>query len=585
MPCLAAGLAPASVATVRSLLLTSPAKIVVCRSAVKVASSSSRSLHAAAPEQQLTTKGARWLCVIDFEATCDEKSENFGPQEIIEFPAVIVDAGARRAPVHEFRRYVCPVLRPRLTDFCRRLTGIRQEDVDAADTFPTVLAQFEAFLDQWMLEPEEETDNKKVKEKKEVLVVTCGNWDCARMLPLQCALSQVQPPASLTRWCDVKEIYRRVNNKSRHAPAGLLHMLKESGLAFEGRHHSGLDDARNTAALCLHLLNKGAWFAPTASLDTLPSRHKQRRQDEIDRITRRATSASPVSILPPTNRYASVPSFDAGASLVHEKLAREGVPSPDILLARAAGAGVREVVVNCYDVPSSTRGVALAQRLRERADESLPKVTCTVGVHPHMVGECDASTLPRLEHLASGNPDVVVALGECGLDFERNFTPRDAQLHWLHEQVKLALRLGLPLYLHERNAAESMIKALTPYAEQIKNSALIHCFTGNASDLNAYLSLGLYIGVTGLICDERRNKQLLQLLPSIPLNRLVLNTDSPFLIPRNAPRPRPKLNEPAMLVYIAEKVAEGYAGDVDAEIVLHSSARNAAALFGRELRP
>ncbi len=172
--------------------------------------------------------------VIDFEATCDEPY-NPDPQEIIEFPAVIVDPGAA-CDAAEFHSFVRPVAHPRLTPFCARLTGIRQEQVDAAPTFPDVLAQFE----EWW----QETGSD------DALVVTCGDWDLGSLLPRQCAQHGLAIPAWGDRWANLKRVFAW-NFPHATERAALPEISAALGLVMAGRLHSGIDVANTAIWRCL----------------------------------------------------------------------------------------------------------------------------------------------------------------------------------------------------------------------------------------------------------------------------------------------------------------------------------------------
>ncbi|MGB7391939.1 TatD family hydrolase, partial [Marinomonas sp.] len=168
-----------------------------------------------------------------------------------------------------------------------------------------------------------------------------------------------------------------------------------------------------------------------------------------------------------------------------------------------------------------------------------------------------------------------IALGETGLDFNRNYSTPDEQRYAFQEQIELSLQHNLPLYLHERDAHEEMVALLRAIGgEQI--TGVIHCFTGSIEQLENYLALGLHIGVTGWVCDERRGLSLQQAVPHIPLDRLLLETDAPYLLPRNI-RPRPKKNHPKYLPWVAAEVARLKDLSQD-ELVAHTMA-NTKRLF------
>ncbi|RED65252.1 TatD family hydrolase [Cohnella phaseoli] len=179
------------------------------------------------------------------------------------------------------------------------------------------------------------------------------------------------------------------------------------------------------------------------------------------------------------------------------------------------------------------------------------KLYATAGVHPHDAKSCTPETIAKLKELAA--LPQVVAIGECGLDYNRDFSPRDVQRKWFAEQVRLAIELNMPLFLHEREAFTDFNAILKEHSVQ---KAVVHCFTGTYSELKVYLQMGYYIGITGWICDERRGKHLRDLVRMIPLNRLMIETDAPFLTPRDLKeKPADGRNEPAFLPHILQAVA------------------------------
>ena len=178
----------------------------------------------------------------------------------------------------------------------------------------------------------------------------------------------------------------------------------------------------------------------------------------------------------------------------------------------------------------------------------------TAGVHPHHAADFDAYTSAALGALLA-DPRVV-AVGECGLDYFRDFSPRDAQRRAFQAQLELAVAVGKPVFLHERDAHADFVAALAPLARDLKRGGVAHCFTGDQAQLECYLELELAIGITGWICDERRGSHLGALMRAIPADRLLLETDAPYLLPRDLePRPRSRRNEPAYLTHVATTVA------------------------------
>jgi len=256
---------------------------------------------------------------------------------------------------------------------------------------------------------------------------------------------------------------------------------------------------------------------------------------------------------------------DIGANLTHAAFARD----LEAVLARARAAGLAAILVTGTSVAESRRAVALAA-----AHPSF--LWATAGVHPHHAGEFDADTVAALSVLAS--EPCVVALGECGLDYYRDYAPRKAQQRAFEAQLELACRLRKPLFLHARDAHPRMAETLAAFRDRLP-PAVVHCFTGGQAELRAYLELGLAIGVTGWICDERRGRHLVALVREIPLDRLLVETDAPYLVPRDLrPAPRGRRNEPAFLPHIVQALARAL-GRPPEEVAAHT-ARNAERLFG-----
>jgi TatD DNase family protein len=198
----------------------------------------------------------------------------------------------------------------------------------------------------------------------------------------------------------------------------------------------------------------------------------------------------------------------------------------------------------------------------------------TIGCHPHQAKTWSVKS-KRLaaEQIQTHRP---VAIGETGLDFNRNYSTSTEQFYAFDEQIELALEHDLPLYLHERDAHSEMLGRLKHYPELAKKS-VIHCFTGHREELENYLELGLYIGITGWVCDERRGADLQASIPYIPLDKLLLETDAPYLLPRNI-RPRPKKNHPKYLPWVAQEVAR--LKNISVEALSEQTDQNAMSLFG-----
>jgi TatD DNase family protein len=256
---------------------------------------------------------------------------------------------------------------------------------------------------------------------------------------------------------------------------------------------------------------------------------------------------------------------DIGANLTHRDF-RDDLPE---VLERARETGVVQIVVTGTSEAESRR----AQALAERYPGSL---FATAGVHPHVASGWGPRTLHALEELLT--MPGVVAVGETGLDFYRDYSPRPAQERAFEAQLELAADRRVPVFLHERGAHRRFVEVLARYRERLPG-AVVHCFTGTRDELWAYLDLDLHVGITGWICDERRGTHLLELVRHIPGDRLMLETDAPYLLPRTLPPSRfGRRNEPAHLTAVVAAVA-GARGESGEEVARATSA-TARAFFG-----
>ncbi|CRM91084.1 Deoxyribonuclease TatD [Pseudomonas sp. 22 E 5] len=219
------------------------------------------------------------------------------------------------------------------------------------------------------------------------------------------------------------------------------------------------------------------------------------------------------------------------------------------VLDRAYAAGVQQLVLTGTSIEGSEQALALCEKL----DDSGQRLFSTAGIHPHSASDWNGDSAQRLRALLSESR--VRAVGECGLDFNRDFSPRPQQEKVLEEHLALAVELKLPVFLHERDANQRLLEILKDYRDHL-TAAVVHCFTGEQAALFSYLDLDLYIGITGWICDERRGTHLHPLVREIPRDRLMLESDAPYLLPRTL-RPKPKngRNEPAYLPEVLREVA------------------------------
>lgn len=234
--------------------------------------------------------------------------------------------------------------------------------------------------------------------------------------------------------------------------------------------------------------------------------------------------------------------IDIGANLTHESFAHD----LDAVLARAAAAGVGRMVVTGASRQGSAAALALARAHPGR-------LFATAGVHPHHALEVTVEALAELRALHA-QPEVV-AVGECGLDYFRDFAPRHAQQRAFEAQLELAVACGKPLFLHQREAHDDFLAILRPFLDRC-GPAVVHCFTDDRRALFQSLDAGCFIGITGWLCDERRGQHLRELVRHIPVDRLLVETDCPYLLPRTLkPTPKDRRNEPAFLPHIVAELA------------------------------
>lgn len=259
--------------------------------------------------------------------------------------------------------------------------------------------------------------------------------------------------------------------------------------------------------------------------------------------------------------------IDIGANLTNKAFLGD---LPDVI-QRARSAGVAACVVTGTSVQGSQEAADLAAKHDQYA---------TAGVHPHHAKDTGPGFSESLRPLLSRRE--VVAVGECGLDYDRDYSPRDIQKQCFEEQLKLAASTGYPVFLHERAAHDDFFAIMRNHRASLKG-AVVHCFTGNSAELDAYLSLDLHIGITGWINDERRGLHLRELMARIPSNRLMLETDAPYLLPRDLPNPpRNRRNEPAFLPLVLNVVAAAR-GESVADVAACTTV-TARAFFGLDFR-
>lgn len=255
---------------------------------------------------------------------------------------------------------------------------------------------------------------------------------------------------------------------------------------------------------------------------------------------------------------------DIGANLAHDSFDDDR----SAVIEQAAGAGVGRIIVTGSSDDSNAAALALAREYPGR-------LFSTAGVHPHHASTYDAASDTRIREFV--NATECVAVGECGLDYFRNFSPREDQIRAFRAQLDIAAESGLPVFLHQRDAHDDFVEILDTRLPDLSR-AVAHCFTGEGESLREYLAMGLYIGITGWICDERRGTHLKEIVGLIPDDRLMIETDSPYLLPRTFnPRPKSRRNEPRYLPEVL-RVVSAARGQSEADVAALTTA-NAERFF------
>jgi TatD DNase family protein len=273
---------------------------------------------------------------------------------------------------------------------------------------------------------------------------------------------------------------------------------------------------------------------------------------------------------------------DIGVNLLHPQFDADR----DAVIARARTAGVSRMLVTATNLDEAAAAITLCQRHG-------PGLWCTAGIHPHDAAAAEdvafAEDVATAEDVAAADDwktrltqlcehPKVKAVGETGLDFFRNLSPPDIQIEVFRAQLAIAADAGKPVFVHDRDSAGAVGQILSERRESLLG-VVVHCFTGSRDDLLGYLDAGYHIGITGWVCDRRRGAGLRELIPLIPLDRLLIETDAPFLRPHNAPQSTsmPRRNEPALLGCVTGQLAEIY--ECTPQQVAAASHDNAERLF------
>ncbi|KIC61996.1 TatD family hydrolase [Chryseobacterium taiwanense] len=233
--------------------------------------------------------------------------------------------------------------------------------------------------------------------------------------------------------------------------------------------------------------------------------------------------------------------IDIGINLTNKQFHGE----QEEIINRALDNGVEQMILTGTSVRGSKEAAEIA--------EDYPDILfSTAGIHPHDAKSFNNESIPELRKLLK--QDHVVSVGECGLDFDRDFSPRPIQEKCYRAQLELAIEVNKPLFLHERSAFKRFNEITDEYIFRLPN-AVVHCFTGTLDEAKKYLDKGFYLGFTGAISDQNRFKHLEEVIKYTPLDRMMIETDAPFMLPKNMPRTQNRRNEPAFLPYVAQTIA------------------------------
>lgn len=256
--------------------------------------------------------------------------------------------------------------------------------------------------------------------------------------------------------------------------------------------------------------------------------------------------------------------FDIGVNLTNSRFDKDRTE----VIKQALNSGVQRMLITGTSVSVSQQAINLAQ-------ENPTILAATAGVHPHDADSVSEDYIQELFTLAQS--PLVKAIGECGLDFNRNFSTPENQQRVFQAQVQLAVELNLPLFLHQRDAFEQWLAILKPYMNKVP-AMVTHCFTGNKQQLFDCIDNGMFVGITGWVCDKKRGQTLRDIVKYIPLERLMIETDAPYLTPQNIrPKPKSSRNVPAYLPSVVEMLAQCM--PYSTEQIIEHSFNNACRVF------
>lgn len=261
----------------------------------------------------------------------------------------------------------------------------------------------------------------------------------------------------------------------------------------------------------------------------------------------------------------TVPLVDIGVNLTHDSFSDDF----EQVVNRAIDSNIQHMVVTGSDLIESTAAAKMAA-------ENPVLFSATAGIHPHYAEQYNQNTKASLADLLC--QPCVRAVGETGLDYFRDISPRTKQVQSFEAHIELAIDKQMPMFLHQRDAHKDFLPMIKTHRQSLSN-LVVHCFTDTATALQDYLDLDCHIGITGWICDERRGQHLLECVDSIPLDRLLIETDSPYLMPRTLkPKPKTRRNEPCTLPEVLNSIASVRPESV--QEIARASTQNAQRFFG-----
>ena len=241
--------------------------------------------------------------------------------------------------------------------------------------------------------------------------------------------------------------------------------------------------------------------------------------------------------------------IDIGANLTHDQL----LSNIHSVIERFKKANIKKVIITSSNLTDTKKALDLIKKF--------PQIFfTTIGFHPHNAKDFKDEDLISMSSFAENSH--VISLGECGLDYYREYSPKNEQIDCFEKQLDLNTKLNLPTFLHERGAHSDFYSILKKYIDHIDKS-VVHCFTGTKEELSKYLDIGCYIGITGWITDLDRGSHLHDIIKFIPEDKLMVETDAPYLIPKNIPHNENLVNEPSFLPYVVEEIAKCLNKDIE----------------------